>query len=107
MDGRWPLFGAPVLAPAMPLADAIACEEDGICGIAAEQSLLDRLHVRRGDLLRIGEARFRIIAVLVKAPDRISGGFSLGPQVLASTRAMPPTGLVTPESLIDYTIMSR
>src|ERR1700761_4414251 len=29
VDGNWPLFGAPVLAPAMKFSDAIACEEDG------------------------------------------------------------------------------
>ena len=103
VDGNWPLFGAPVLAPAMKFSDAIACEEDGICGLAAEQTLLDRLHVKRGDLVRIGEARFRVIAVLVKAPDRIATGFTLGPQALVSVAALPATGLVTPESLVNYT----
>jgi putative ABC transport system permease protein len=102
VDAKWPLFGAPVLSPAIPLADAIACEDDGVCGLAAEQSLLDRLHVKRGDLLRIGKATFRVIATLVKAPDRISTGFSLGPLLLVSDKALPATGLVTPESLIDY-----
>jgi putative ABC transport system permease protein len=103
VDANWPLFGKPVLSPAIPLADAIACEDDGVCGLAAEQTLLDRLHVGRGDLLRIGNATFRVIATLVKSPDRISTGFSLGPLVLVSDKALPATGLVTPESLIDYT----
>ena len=103
VDGNWPLFGAPVLAPAMKLRDVIACEDDGICGLAAEQTLLDRLHVKRGDLVRIGEARFRVIAALVKAPDRIATGFTLGPLVLASDKSLPATGLVTEGSLVNYT----
>src|SRR5277367_1862984 len=43
VDARWPLFGAPAFTPAQDLRDVIACEDDGICGAAAEQSLLDRL----------------------------------------------------------------
>jgi putative ABC transport system permease protein len=103
VDDRWPLFGAPAFTPAQNLRDVIACEDDGVCGAAAEQSLLDRLHVRRGDLIKLGDATFRIMAVLDSEPDRISTGFTLGPQLLVSARGLPATGLVTPESLIDYT----
>ena len=103
VDGRWPLFGAPRLKPAIPFRDAIHCEDDGVCGLAAEQVLLDRMHVGIGDLVKIGNGTFRIIAVLDRAPDRISMGFSLGPLVLASTQSLDKTGLVTPESLVNYT----
>ena len=96
VDGAWPLFGAPSFTPAQELARRRShCEDDGICGAAAEQTLLDRLHVRRGDLLRIGNATFRIIAVLDSEPDRISSGFSLGPHMLISTQALARTGLVS------------
>ncbi|HEY1876930.1 MAG TPA: FtsX-like permease family protein, partial [Rhizomicrobium sp.] len=103
VDDRWPLFGTPTFTPAQDLRDVIACEDDGICGAAAEQSLLDRLHVKRGDLIKVGNATFRIMAVLDKEPDRISTGFTLGPQLLISAHGLPATGLVTPESLVDYT----
>jgi len=103
VDDRWPLFGAPQFIPAQNLRDVLACEDDGICGVAAEQSLLDRLHVRRGDLLKLGDATVRVMAVLDKEPDRISTGFSLGPRLLMSARGLPATGLVTPESLVNYT----
>jgi putative ABC transport system permease protein len=103
VDDRWPLFGAPKLTPAQPLHDALACEDDGICGAAAEQTLLDRLHVRRGDLIKLGDATFRIMAALDSEPDRISTGFSLGPHLLISSKGLPATSLVTPESLVDYT----
>src|SRR3569833_1614893 len=103
VDGRWPLFGSPRFIPAQDLRDAIACEEDNICGAVAEQTLLDRLHVRRGDLIKLGNATLRIMGALDKEPDRISTGFSLGPRLLISAKALPATGLVSPESLVDYT----
>jgi putative ABC transport system permease protein len=103
VDERWPLFGAPKLRPAQDLHDVIACEDDGVCGGAAEQTLLDRLHVQRGDLIKLGDATFRIMAALDGEPDRISTGFSLGPRMLVSARSLPATGLVTPESLVNYT----
>ena len=103
VDDRWPLFGAPVFKPAQVVRDVLACEDDGVCGAAAEQTLLDRLQVTRGDLIKIGDGTFRIMAVLDKEPDRISTGFSLGPRLLISAKGLPGTGLVTPESLVNYT----
>ncbi len=103
VNDTWPLFGSPGFTPSQPLADILHCEDDGICGAAAEQTLLDRLHARRGDLLRLGNATLRIIATLDSEPDRISGGFSLGPHILISTRALAGTGLEQPGSLINYT----
>jgi putative ABC transport system permease protein len=73
-----------------------------ICGAVAEQTLLDRLNLRVGGLLRIGSQNFRIAAVLNGEPDRISGGFSLGPHVLISDTALRQTGLVVLGSLIEY-----
>ena len=103
VNDAWPLLGSPSFTPAQPLSDILHCEDDGICGAAAEQTLLDRLHARRGDLLRLGNATLRIIAVLNSEPDRISTGFSLGPHILISTKALAGTGLQQPGSLINYT----
>ncbi|HEU4548060.1 MAG TPA: FtsX-like permease family protein [Rhizomicrobium sp.] len=103
VDDRWPLFGSPRFAPPQKLSDVIACEDDGVCGVAAEQALFDRMGVARGDLVRLGNATFRLMGVLEKEPDRVSTGFSLGPRLLLSARGLPATGLVTPESLVDYT----
>ncbi|HJT43200.1 MAG TPA: FtsX-like permease family protein [Rhizomicrobium sp.] len=103
VDGRWPLFGAPKFTPAQHLRDVLACEDDGICGAAAEKSLFDRLHVARGDLVKLGNATFRMMAVLDKEPDRVSTGFELGPRLLISAKGLPATGLVSTESLVNYT----
>ncbi|HTQ12471.1 MAG TPA: FtsX-like permease family protein [Rhizomicrobium sp.] len=101
VDGRYPLYGHVTLAPDMDLASALACVAR-ICGAVAEQPLLDHLHVARGSLLRIGTQAFRVNAVLAGEPDRLSGGFSLGPHVIVSQAGLQRTGLVMPGSLIEY-----
>jgi putative ABC transport system permease protein len=105
VDGAYPLYGAVSLAPQISLRDAFACAADGgrmVCGAVVEQTLLDRLHLSRGGLMRIGSQDFRIAAVLANEPDRISGGFTLGPHVLMSDTGLARTGLVVLGSLIEY-----
>ena len=102
-DAAWPLFGQPDFTPAQELSGAIYCEDDGICGAAVEQTLLDQLHVARGDLIRIGDETFRVNGTLNSEPDRISTGFALGPRVLISARALEATHLVQEGSLEEYT----
>ncbi|HEY1638322.1 MAG TPA: hypothetical protein VGF62_07355, partial [Rhizomicrobium sp.] len=79
-DGAYPLYGSLVLAPSLPMSRALACGK-AICGAVAEPALLDRLHLSVGGTMRIGKQDFRIAARLQSEPDRISGGFSLGPHV--------------------------
>ena len=102
VDKSWPMFGAPNFTPDQKLASVLYCEDDGVCGAAVESTLLDRLHVRRGDLIRIGDATLRIMAVVNSEPDRISTGFSLGPHVLIADKALAGTHLERPDSLINY-----
>ncbi|MBV9548310.1 MAG: ABC transporter permease [Alphaproteobacteria bacterium] len=105
VDRRWPLVGAPDFTPAQRVADVLACEEDGVCGAAAEQALVDRLHVKRGDLMKLGNVTLRLMAVVNSEPDRISGGFgiNLGPRLLVSSALLPRSGLIAEGSLVDYT----
>jgi putative ABC transport system permease protein len=106
VDSRYPLYGRVGLSPSRDIHQALACAGK-ICGAVAEQALIDRLHVARGATLRIGVQVFRIAAVLTDEPDRLSGGFSLGPHVIVSREALQGTGLVTPGSLIEYTTRIR
>ena len=101
VDGAYPLYGNVQLSPNAKLATALACNTNE-CGAVAEQSLLDHLHVARGALLRVGSQDFRIAGVLTNEPDRLSGGFSLGPHVIISDDGLKRTGLVMLGSLIEY-----
>jgi putative ABC transport system permease protein len=101
VDGLYPLYGAVGLSPNTSLNAALACDKS-ICGAIVEQSLLYRLNLVPGGTMRIGVQDFRINAVLTKEPDRISGGFSLGPHVMISQAALARTGLMVLGSLIEY-----
>lgn len=101
VDGAYPLYGAAGLVPARDFQSALACRNN-VCGAVAEETLLDRLQLKDGGTMRIGSQVFRISAVLTNEPDRISGGFSLGPHVLVSEAALKRTGLITIGSLINY-----
>ena len=79
VDDAYPLVGAVLLDPPMPLAEALA---DG--GAVVESTLLARLGIGLGDRLQIGETSVRAAAVLVREPDRIGGlfGFGIGPRMI-------------------------
>ncbi|MBV9571489.1 MAG: ABC transporter permease [Alphaproteobacteria bacterium] len=100
-DSAYPLYGSVGLTPSPSLSRALICNGQ-TCGAVVEQTLLERLHLSVGGTMRIGSQTFRIAAVLQGEPDRISGGFSLGPHVLISNEALKRTGLVVLGSLIEY-----
>ncbi len=96
VDPAYPLLGAPVLQPVMPLSRAL----DG--GVVADPLVLQRLRVRPGDKLRLGNASFVLRAALASEPDH-AGGFSvLGPRVMVAQAALAATGLIQPGSLVTH-----
>ena len=54
--------------------------------------LLERLRLRTGDSIKIGESTFEIRGVIEEEPGR-GGGFRLGPRVLIALSAVEATGL--------------
>lgn len=97
IDDLYPLYGTVDLAPPGDLAAALAGD-----GVAADPVLLERLDLRLGDRIRIGEKDFAITATITKEPDRISDGLALGPRVMMSEASLAATGLIQPGSLITW-----
>ncbi|MDB5362268.1 MAG: glycosyl transferase family 1 [Rhodospirillales bacterium] len=95
VDGAYPLYGAIGLDPAIELADALA-PRDGVYGAVVDPAVLDRLGLKLGDQVTIGEAHFQIRARLTHEPDAGANPFKLGPRVMISTAALPSTGLDQP-----------
>ena len=93
VDGAYPLAGAVALRPAMPLADALAG------GVVADPLILQRLRLRPGDRVRLGQASLVLRAALVGEPDHAASAL-LGPRAIIGAADLAVTGLVQPGSLL-------
>jgi putative ABC transport system permease protein len=101
VDGAYPLYGAVALAPAAALGDALA-KRDGRWGVAVAPALMDRLGLKVGDGIRIGDAVLAVRGALVHEPDGISGLVEIGPRVIMAMDALADTGLLAPGVLVTH-----
>ncbi|MGB0122499.1 MAG: ABC transporter permease, partial [Silvibacterium sp.] len=85
----YPFYGTVVLRPAGTLRDTLTDNT-----ALVDDNLLVRLNARVGDVLKIGDRRFRIAAVIAREPDRMSAGIGLGPRVMITRQAMLQAGLL-------------
>lgn len=97
LDGPYPFYGELELIPPGPLAPMLTAES----AVAAPE-LLTRLGMESGDRLKIGDAEFRITAVVKKEPDRIAGRFSMGPRLFLSADGLERAGLERLGSRVVY-----
>lgn len=105
VDGAWPLVGAVALArPGEAPQGNAALDQALRAGPTAivEPILLERLGLKIGDSMRLGETDIVIAATLVTEPDRIATGIAYGARVLVSLPTLEATGLVKPGSLIRW-----
>ncbi|HYC12632.1 MAG TPA: FtsX-like permease family protein, partial [Stellaceae bacterium] len=101
VDSGYPLYGEVGLDPPLPL-DAALAQRDGLWGAVAAPALLDRLGLKPGDVLRVGDARFVVRAALTHEPDAATGVFILGPRLVIAKAALAETGLVVPGVVASY-----
>ncbi len=100
VDGAYPLTGAVVLDPAIPLADALG-DADGLPGAVMDRVLVDRMALAPGAAFRLGEQDFRLTAILVREPDSATSGLTLGPRTIVLTTALAKSGLIGPGTLYE------
>jgi putative ABC transport system permease protein len=95
VDSAYPLYGAFRLAPGAlmprPARD----------GVAIAPALAEKLSVKVGDSIRMGEARLKVIGLIADEPDRVGEGFTLGPVVIADMAGLEATKLLQPGSLFN------
>ena len=84
---KYPFYGDVVLEPAMPIGQALTDST-----VAVGDDLLLRLHLKVGDSIKLGNSVFRIAAVVMDEPDRLTGSFAAGPRVLISQHALGGPG---------------
>jgi putative ABC transport system permease protein len=105
VDGVYPLYGQIELAPPTPLAQALSertVAGETQYGGVAEQGLFDRLDLKVGDVIRVGEISVRLTAALVSEPDRNAGGFPLAPRLMLTQATLKAAGLLRPGALVNY-----
>jgi putative ABC transport system permease protein len=87
---QYPYYGGAELEPAISLQQAL----QGDSAVVAEEFLI-RLNAHVGGTLRMGGRIFKITAVLVQEPDRMSSGAGIGPRVMVSNASLERTGLLS------------
>lgn len=98
----YPFYGAVQLSPAESLRQALTAST-----VVVDENLLVRLRAHLGDRLKIGGEYFRIAAVILKEPDRMTAGFGLGPRVMITRGAVEKTGLLQPGSRATERILFK
>jgi putative ABC transport system permease protein len=86
---KYPYYGEVKLAPAMPLATALTADT-----VAAGDDLMIRLHLKVGDMIRVGGQDYRVAATVVSEPDRMSGSMNIGLRLMMSKAGLERTGLM-------------
>jgi len=88
VDSQWPLYGTLTLEGGR----RAAAPQGDVAWIAP--GVADRLGVRTGDAMQIGNARLTVGGVIAGEPDRFGEGFALAPTVIVSREALAQSGLV-------------
>ena len=101
-DPGYPFYGNVQLASGKQLKEVLTRGS-----LVVEQALLDRLHLKIGDRVKIGIGAFTIRDVVLLEPDRPVNFFSLGPRVFIPGSDLASLDLVGRGSRVNYTILVK
>ena len=98
----YPFYGQVVLASGRSFQQVLAP------GTAiAEQAFLDRLQLKTGDRIKVGNRLLTIVDVVVHEPDRPVTFYSLGPRVFIALEDLHALDLVRKGSRIGYRFLVK
>ncbi len=98
VDGAYPLYGGIGLDPAVAI-------EPGT--VAVEPLVAERLGLRIGDMVRIGEAQLQLAALVTQEPDKVARPSLFGPRAMIAAATLPATQLLQPGSMVQYDMRLR
>ena len=103
LDDLYPLYGRLKLSPQKNRANLLS-KRNGIWGAVADPALLERLGIKLGETIKLGNATYQVRGIIDEEPDRISGARALqiGPRLMALSKSLPESGLILPGSQVWY-----
>lgn len=102
VDDAYPLYGKVTLAPDVSLANATRQGDDGLWGAAFDPVLAEQLELEVGQRVNIGSIELELRALIVEQPDRSLRADVRGPPLIVDEGALQASGLLQPNSLVDY-----
>jgi len=97
VDSAYPMAGTIEVEGGMDFAAAVAGN-----GAVVDPMLLERLGIKTGESIRIGESDIVVRAILNSEPDAVADRLTYGPRVFVSLDTLQATGLVKPGTLIRW-----
>jgi putative ABC transport system permease protein len=97
IDAAYPLVGTVKLSGGFPIA---ALQSSN--GVAVEPIILERLKLKIGDPLKLGNLELPIRATIDAEPDKIADRLTVGPRVFVSISELERSGLIDPGSLSTW-----
>ena len=98
----YPFYGKVLLASGRPLHQVLTPGN-----VVVEQTLLERLGLRLGDAVRVGEATLTVRDVLLQEPDRPVNFFALGPRMFLSAADLDSLGLIGKGSRVNHVTLVK
>jgi putative ABC transport system permease protein len=86
---KYPYYGTVKLSPDISLSEALTPET-----VVAGEDVLIRLGVKVGEHIRLGSADYRVAAMVLSEPDRMSGSLNVGLRMMISRAGFERTGLM-------------
>jgi putative ABC transport system permease protein len=102
----YPLRGSLRSAPELYAPDADTSDVPDLGTAWLDERMMTALKVKAGDAVELGKSRFRVAAVLTLEPDRGVSFMNFAPRVLLRVEDLPATGLVQPQSRINYQLLA-
>ena len=102
VEPGYPFYGAVELSSGRKFGEMLTPG-----GIVVDQLLLDRLHLKVGDRLRVGSSTLTIRDVLLSEPDQPVNFFALGPRIFIAAADMDQLNLVSTGSRVNYSILAK
>lgn len=101
-DGERTLVELKAADDAYPLVGALLTEPAGARGLLVEPAIAERLRLRVGDALRLGENTLPLAGIIADEPDKVATPTFFGPRAILPLAALEGTGLIQPGSLINH-----